>query len=117
MDAFRPKLPLKTSSATKDGSVLNPRRSTPRRRRVAVLDQGRFANAVDHFRQSLAMKPASAAAHYNLDGADDGGQRDGRSAPTKRRSNFVRHALTTTISARFCFSGAPSAACHRGPCA
>jgi Tfp pilus assembly protein PilF/mono/diheme cytochrome c family protein len=33
---------------------------------LLYLDQGRMANAVDHFRQSLAMKPADASAHYNL---------------------------------------------------
>src|SRR5262249_23925886 len=32
---------------------------------LLYLDEGRVANAVDHFRKSLAMKP-SAAAHYNL---------------------------------------------------
>ena len=33
---------------------------------LLYLDEGRFANAVDHFRQSLALKPSSPAAHYNL---------------------------------------------------
>jgi tetratricopeptide (TPR) repeat protein/mono/diheme cytochrome c family protein len=33
---------------------------------LLYLDEGRMANAVDHFRQSLAMKPADASAHYNL---------------------------------------------------
>jgi Flp pilus assembly protein TadD len=33
---------------------------------LLYLDEGRFANAIEHFRQSLALKPASAAAHYNL---------------------------------------------------
>jgi tetratricopeptide (TPR) repeat protein len=33
---------------------------------LLYLDEGRVANAVDHFRRSLAMKPDDAAAHYNL---------------------------------------------------
>src|SRR5205814_6947260 len=32
---------------------------------LLYLDEGQVAGAVAHFRQSLALKPASAAAHYN----------------------------------------------------
>jgi tetratricopeptide (TPR) repeat protein/mono/diheme cytochrome c family protein len=67
MAAFRPKV-IAEDIIGYEGRIRAEPESAALHDDVALLylDEGRFANAVNHFRQSLAMKPASAAAHYNL---------------------------------------------------
>ena len=67
MAAFRPKV-IAEDIIGYEGRIRAEPQSAALHDDVALLylDEGRFANAVDHFRQSLAMKPTSAAAHYNL---------------------------------------------------
>jgi Tfp pilus assembly protein PilF len=67
MAAFRPKVIAEDIIGT-EGRIRAEPHVAALHDDVALLylDQGRVENAVEHFRQSLSMKPSDASAHYNL---------------------------------------------------
>jgi len=67
LTSFQPKV-IAEDIVGYEGRIIAEPQSAALHDDVALLymEQGKFANAVDHFRRALAMKPQSPAAHYNL---------------------------------------------------